>query len=126
MKIGEKIRLMCRKENIKFKEFSDLVDIPYGTVRHHIKGRQSPNIKQIQKITTHPRFKKYASWLIGEAEAPFDHSEWIREPAAEYSTIETDDEEILAMFAKLDESRKNAMKRQIEQQLAEQNAKKEE
>lgn len=72
MDLGNKISRICELEGINLKQFSTLVDIPYNSLRSYMKGRSTPNILVIQKITDHPRFAQYTNLLMHQHEPVSD------------------------------------------------------
>jgi len=68
MEFGEKLKKICKDEKLNLREFSDLTDIPYDSVRQYSRGRRTPAWEQIQKIANTPKFEKYKKFLLSESE----------------------------------------------------------
>ncbi|HBC2924072.1 helix-turn-helix domain-containing protein [Escherichia coli] len=70
-RIGEKIRAIRDAEGLSRQQFFELTGIPAGTQKHYEMGRREGVGSEILlKITTHPRFQKYALWLMTDTTAP--------------------------------------------------------
>ncbi|EET2789579.1 TPA: helix-turn-helix transcriptional regulator [Escherichia coli] len=68
---GEKIRAIRDAEGLSRQQFFELTGIPAGTQKHYEMGRhKSIGSEILFKITTHPRFQKYALWLMTDTTAP--------------------------------------------------------
>ncbi|EFH6435475.1 TPA: helix-turn-helix transcriptional regulator [Escherichia coli] len=68
--MGEKFRLIRKAEGMTRQEFADCVGLPYGTVTNYeVRGKQVTE-GALFKITKHPRFKKYAYWLLTDETMP--------------------------------------------------------
>lgn len=71
MEIVERIRLIRNAEGLSQEAFAREIGMVYQTLRNYEGGRrQSIGSEQLAKITTHPRFKKYALWLVTGETAP--------------------------------------------------------
>ena len=70
MDIGEKIKKMREAEDLSQFNFAVETGINMGTLRHYEAGRSIPGGKELLKITQHPRFMKYALWLMTDKTAP--------------------------------------------------------
>ncbi len=71
MEIGEKIKKMREAERMPQFDFAVETGINIATVRNCEQGRRtSIGSDQLLKITTHPRFMKYALWLMTGQTAP--------------------------------------------------------
>lgn len=71
MKIVEKIRPIREAEGLSREEFANLVGISKRTIQNYEQGqRDSIASDQLEKITEHPRFEKYALWLVTGKTAP--------------------------------------------------------
>ncbi|EHH4143526.1 helix-turn-helix transcriptional regulator [Escherichia coli] len=69
--IGEKIRLIRDAEGLSRSQFFDLTGVPASTQKQYETGRRDGVGSEILlKITTHPRFQKYALWLMTDTTAP--------------------------------------------------------
>ncbi|HHQ6595610.1 helix-turn-helix transcriptional regulator [Serratia fonticola] len=63
--LGKKIREVRDSEGLTREEFASLTGIPAGTQKHYEMGRrESIGSEILMKITQHPRFEKYALWLM--------------------------------------------------------------
>ena len=89
MKFKKKLHLICEQERIKLKEFSNLTEIPYGTIKNYSSGQREPTLDQIQKILAVPRFIQYKDLLlaldlnVAEDTAPYNVPEEAARKAAE-------------------------------------------
>lgn len=71
MEIVEKVRLVRLAEGMSQDNFAREIGMNLGTLRNYESGRRlSIASTELQKITTHPRFKKYALWLVTGDVAP--------------------------------------------------------
>lgn len=62
--IGEKLKELRGQEGLSQAEFSEMVDIPRITLQNYERGVSKITEVNLLKITNHPRFKKYALWLV--------------------------------------------------------------
>lgn len=62
--IGDKIRLIREKEGMNRKELSELLGISYGTLTNYETRGVLTTETFLLKFTNHPRFHKYALWLM--------------------------------------------------------------
>lgn len=68
--LGEKIRLIREAEGITRAQLAEMLDVPYGTLNNYeMKGIQMTE-KFMVNFTNHPRFEKYALWLMTDKTAP--------------------------------------------------------
>ncbi|KFB99655.1 DNA-binding repressor [Trabulsiella guamensis ATCC 49490] len=68
--IGEKIRAVRDAEGLTRQQFFELTGIPAGTQKYYETGRvESVGSDILLRITKHPRFKKYALWLMTDSTA---------------------------------------------------------
>ncbi|MGB0664411.1 MAG: helix-turn-helix domain-containing protein [Pontibacterium sp.] len=68
--IGKKLRIIRKSEGLTGQEFSQLVDISANSLKKYETGVRTLSEQNILKVTNHPRFKKYALWLITDQTAP--------------------------------------------------------
>lgn len=68
--IGDKIIIMRESERLNRRQFSELIDIPYGTITYYETKRSIPPTDVIMKMLNHPKFKKYMMWFISDEIAP--------------------------------------------------------
>ena len=61
--IGQKIRELRNKEGLSQQALADIIDVTKSTIYTWEKGTARPS-RELNKLTEHPRFKKYASWLL--------------------------------------------------------------
>lgn len=64
MDLGKKLKAIRLSEELEREDFSQLIDIPRGTIRNYEQGVNIPRSETLIKITNHPRFKKYTLWLM--------------------------------------------------------------
>lgn len=71
MDLGEKLKLMRKREMLTQAEMADLVGISLSTFKNYELGRrQGISVVELLKVTKHPRFMKYALWLVTDTTAP--------------------------------------------------------
>lgn len=71
MHITERIRFVREAEKLSQSEFAAEVGVNIGTLRNWEQGRSNGiGSKELEKITTHDRFTKYALWLVTGKAAP--------------------------------------------------------
>ncbi|HTR01321.1 MAG TPA: helix-turn-helix domain-containing protein, partial [Candidatus Acidoferrum sp.] len=69
--IFERIRQIRQAEGLSQDAFSKEIGMNFGTLRNYEQGRrESMASNELEKITKHPRFQKYALWLVTETTAP--------------------------------------------------------
>lgn len=64
MNFSEKLKLICEKEGINLRKFSELTGIPYGAVKKYSGGFTAPKLNRILQISEVPRFAKYKNMLL--------------------------------------------------------------
>lgn len=64
MELGRKIKSIRICEQLNQIEFSQLIDLPIGTLQGYEQSRRPPTSDNLLKITTHERLKKYTLWLM--------------------------------------------------------------
>ena len=65
MEIIERIRPIREAEGMSRDEFVRETGLKFSSLVNYENGRNSSiGSEQLSKITTHPRFKKYALWLV--------------------------------------------------------------
>lgn len=62
--MGEKIRLMRKAEGMTRKELAKLIDVSYGSLTNYETKGVLTTETILLKLTNHPRFQKYALWLM--------------------------------------------------------------
>lgn len=63
--IGKKIREVRESEGLTRTQFFELTGIPETTQKEYELGRrENIGIDTVMKITNHPMFKKYTTWLM--------------------------------------------------------------
>ena len=71
MDIVARIRAIREAEGLSQDAFAREIGMNYGSLRQYETGRRSSiGSEQLAKITTHPRFEKYALWLVTGKVAP--------------------------------------------------------
>ncbi|PCJ22540.1 MAG: transcriptional regulator [SAR86 cluster bacterium] len=71
MEIVDRIRPIREAEGLSQEDFAVDVGLRYQTLRMYETGRtKSIGSEQLSKITGHPRYKKYALWLVTGEAAP--------------------------------------------------------
>lgn len=63
--VGEKIREIRESEGLTRKQFYELTGIPETAQKNYERGiTEKIGIDTVMKITNHPQFKKYTTWLM--------------------------------------------------------------
>ncbi|EFJ5826601.1 TPA: helix-turn-helix transcriptional regulator [Escherichia coli] len=62
--MGEKIRLMRKAEGMTRKELAELIGVSYGSLTNYETKGVLTTETILLKLTNHPRFQKYALWLM--------------------------------------------------------------
>ena len=71
MDIVSRIRQIREAEGLSQDAFAKETGLNYGGLRQYETGRrESIGSKQLEKITCHPQFQKYALWLVTGTTAP--------------------------------------------------------
>lgn len=64
MTFGEKVKIICEREGINLREFSDLSGIPYSSLRNYSNPKTQPSLKKIRQISEMPGLSKYKPILL--------------------------------------------------------------
>ena len=65
METGERVKMMRLSEGLSRPEMRDLTGIPVRTLENWEYGKnKNISVADLQKITSHERFEKYALWLM--------------------------------------------------------------
>ncbi|MCU1740047.1 MULTISPECIES: DNA-binding transcriptional regulator [unclassified Pseudomonas] len=65
MDLGSKLKEIRHTERLTQTEFGELTGIKLETLKSYEYGRsKSVSSVELLKVTTHPRFEKYALWLV--------------------------------------------------------------
>lgn len=70
MKLSEKIKAIRMAEGLSQNEICKIIDLPRSTLSKYESGLFEPGGNALVKYTTHPRFEKYALWLMTDKTAP--------------------------------------------------------
>ncbi|CAG9412420.1 TPA: helix-turn-helix domain-containing protein [Providencia alcalifaciens] len=70
LNIANKLIDMRESERLNRRQFSDLVDIPYGSLTYYETNSSNPPTEVTMKILSHPRFLKYTMWFMTGETAP--------------------------------------------------------
>lgn len=71
MDLGQKLKEVRRNERLTQGEICELAGISLPTWKGYEYGKsKSVSSVELLKITMHPRFKKYALWLVTDEIAP--------------------------------------------------------
>lgn len=71
MELGQKLKEVRLTERLTQSEMSEVTGIKLGTWKGYEYGaRKEVSSVELLKITMHPRFKKYALWLVTNETAP--------------------------------------------------------
>ncbi|PKG39715.1 helix-turn-helix transcriptional regulator [Psychromonas sp. Urea-02u-13] len=64
MNLGKKIKSIRICERLNQVDFSQLIDLPIGTLQGYEQEKRHPTSEGLLKITTHEQLKKYTLWLM--------------------------------------------------------------
>lgn len=95
MNFNDKVRKICKNENLNFKQFSEITGIPYASIRSYLTGRRTPHWEQINKIANTPRFEKYKDFILTIESGDINLSE-----GNEAETLSAEENELLAIYRK--------------------------
>ncbi|MDC9588576.1 helix-turn-helix transcriptional regulator [Xenorhabdus sp. XENO-10] len=70
MEISEKIKAIRSAENLTQIQLCEVMCISISTLKKIEAGYREPSWETITKITMHPKFEKYALWLMTDKTAP--------------------------------------------------------
>ncbi|WGL94100.1 helix-turn-helix domain-containing protein [Arsenophonus nasoniae] len=70
MNMGQKIKFIRKAENLTQSAFCKLLKMPLNSLKKYEAQHSNPNLNAIMKIAQHPKFEKYALWLINDNTAP--------------------------------------------------------
>ncbi|MCU7215129.1 MULTISPECIES: helix-turn-helix domain-containing protein [Pseudomonas] len=71
MELGQKLKEIRLTERLTQSEICEVTGIKLGTWKGYEYGaRKEVSSGELLKITTHPRFMKYALWLVTDQTAP--------------------------------------------------------
>ncbi|MET4862074.1 helix-turn-helix domain-containing protein [Morganella morganii] len=70
MDISQKIKLIRQTEQITQQQLSEIVELSISTLKKIEAGYNEPTFSTLSKLTSHPKFQKYALWLISDITAP--------------------------------------------------------
>ncbi|WP_339433290.1 helix-turn-helix transcriptional regulator [Pseudomonas sp. EA_65y_Pfl2_P78] len=71
MELGQKLKEVRLTERLTQTEICDIAGIKLETWKGYEYGRRaSVSSTELLKITMHPRFKRYALWLVTDETAP--------------------------------------------------------
>ncbi|MDQ9126903.1 helix-turn-helix transcriptional regulator [Serratia fonticola] len=62
--LGKKIRDIREAEGLSRSQFTELTGVPEGAQKFYETDRRALGSDTLLKITQHPRFEKYALWLM--------------------------------------------------------------
>lgn len=68
--LSEKVKAIRKSEGVSQSEFCEITGISISTVKKYETGVIEPGGATLIKITSNPRFKKYAMWLMTGDIAP--------------------------------------------------------
>lgn len=71
MTLVQKIKAIRLAERLSQKAFAEIIDMKLQTLRNYEMGRRDTvSSDQLEKITRHRDFQKYALWLVTDKTAP--------------------------------------------------------
>ncbi|EOG2833128.1 helix-turn-helix transcriptional regulator [Salmonella enterica] len=66
IEISNKLKAIRYSEGLSQAKFADLIGIAVGTVKQYETGVRGVGTEVLLKITKHPQFKKYTTWLMSD------------------------------------------------------------
>ncbi|EJJ4272657.1 helix-turn-helix transcriptional regulator [Salmonella enterica] len=66
IEISNKLKAIRDSEGLSQAKFADLIGIAVGTVKQYETGVRGVGTEVLLKITKHPQFKKYTTWLMSD------------------------------------------------------------
>ncbi|MGI1757574.1 helix-turn-helix domain-containing protein [Serratia marcescens] len=70
MNFSEKIKAIRSAEGVTQMQLCEIMGLSISTLKKVEAGYHEPNMGTITKLTHHPRFEKYALWLVTGKTAP--------------------------------------------------------
>ncbi|MBI0278506.1 helix-turn-helix transcriptional regulator [Hafnia alvei] len=70
MNHSEKLKAIRKAEDMTQDDFSKELEIGLGTIKNYETGQRGVGVIILDKVTNHPRFKKYTMWLMTGDTAP--------------------------------------------------------
>lgn len=70
MKLSEKMKLIRESEGLSQANFCEIIGLSINTLKKYEGGKFEPGGDALIKMTQHPRFTKYALWLMTDQIAP--------------------------------------------------------
>lgn len=70
MNISEKLKAIRVAEGLTQMQLCEIMGLSISTLKKVEAGYNDPALSTIMKITMHPKFQKYALWLISDVTAP--------------------------------------------------------
>ncbi|MGP3034236.1 helix-turn-helix domain-containing protein [Serratia ureilytica] len=67
---GEKLKAVRSAEKLTQPELAELTGVSLGAIRNYETGQREVGLGVLDKIIKHPRFEKYALWLMTGKEMP--------------------------------------------------------
>ncbi len=64
IEIAKKLKAIRESEGLSQAKFADSIGIAVGTVKQYETGIRGVGTEVLLKITMHPEFKKYTTWLM--------------------------------------------------------------
>ncbi|EDU3838413.1 helix-turn-helix transcriptional regulator [Salmonella enterica] len=64
--LGEKLKAIRESEGLSQAKFANLTGISISTIKKYEVGILEPGGITLIKITKHPQFKKYTTWLMSD------------------------------------------------------------
>ncbi|ECD9466767.1 helix-turn-helix transcriptional regulator [Salmonella enterica subsp. diarizonae] len=61
---AQKLREIRKSEGLTQVEFSKMLGIALSTVKNYERGDKEVGLSIIDKVTNHPQFEKYTTWLM--------------------------------------------------------------
>lgn len=65
-----KMKEIRQAEGLTQKAFADLLGLNIGIIKNYETGYSGIGLKTVDKILNHPRFSKYALWVMTDQVAP--------------------------------------------------------
>lgn len=64
--LGKKLRCIREAEGLSRSQFAELTGVPEGAQKFYETDRRAIGSDALLKITQHPRFEKYTTWLMND------------------------------------------------------------
>lgn len=66
IEISNKLKAIRESEGLSQAKFANLIGIAVGTIKQYETGVRGVGTEVLLKVTKHPQFKKYTTWLMSD------------------------------------------------------------